>query len=353
MTRKKLRVLVCGVTFGRMYIKGVLKCSDKFELAGILSTGSAESKLISKKYNVPLYTSICDLQENEFDLACVVIRSTIVGGMGTEIAIQLLDKGISVLQEQPVHYDDLMQCLKIVSKRKVMYYVNNFYRDLDIMKKMFDIVNELRKKSKIISIDVVSSVQVLFPILDILGEILEGFVEWDFSNKIYSENYPYSIINGHIHNVPILFQIQNHINSSNPDNDALVLYRIIINFDIGTLILTDTNGNIMWIPRIFVLKGDMDRDVPDNIKKFPSSQLIYTQPFENLEEIYEYAWPGSIKNTLLRIYPRLIEKNIDTKITQRQIVSAKIWSELGNILGASEEVPEYIKYKDSFMFDNI
>jgi hypothetical protein len=49
----------------------------------------------------------------------------------------------------------------------------------------------------------------------------------------------------------------------------------------------------------------------------------------------------------------LIEKNIDTKITQRQIVSAKIWSELGNILGASEEVPEYIKYKDSFMFDNI
>jgi thiazolinyl imide reductase len=349
---KRIRVLVCGVTFGKMYINAILASNEKFELSGILSSGSKASKILAERYNVPLYTNVDDIPVDKFDLACVVIRSTVVGGKGTEIALNLLEKGISVIQEQPVHYNDMIKCLRTAYKKKVLYYINNFYRDLDSVRKMFKTVKEVGINSKILSIEASSSVQVLFPLVDILGEILDGFADWQFSEKINSNNYPYSIITGHAHDIPIVLQIQNHINSQSPDSDALVLHRIVITFDTGTLILTDSNGCLIWIPRICVIRGDLEKDLPNSIKEYPPYQVIYNQPVNTLQEIYQYCWPKSIQNTLERIYVRLINKTIDNKVDQRQIVSCKVWAELGNILGVSEEIPESIKYKKSLYLNN-
>lgn len=51
-----------------------------------------------------MITDLNEVSKKDFDMACVVIRSTAVGGKGTEIAGALLEKGIHVIQEHPVHY---------------------------------------------------------------------------------------------------------------------------------------------------------------------------------------------------------------------------------------------------------
>lgn len=49
---KKLRVMVCGVGFGRYYIEAILRLPDMFELVGILSRGSKNSiKLVQDCIN--------------------------------------------------------------------------------------------------------------------------------------------------------------------------------------------------------------------------------------------------------------------------------------------------------------
>ena len=91
--KNKIRVLLCGVIFGQVYLKGVLNNSD-YQLCGILSTGSEYSRKIAAKYHVSLYTKIDEVSSDNFDLALVVIRSGIVGGEGNKVTQQLLNKGI-------------------------------------------------------------------------------------------------------------------------------------------------------------------------------------------------------------------------------------------------------------------
>lgn len=81
---KKLRVIVCGSTFGQYYIRALQTVPDEFEVVGLLANGSNRSKLCADFYHVPLYTQIEDIPE--VDIACVVIRSRAVGGSGTDIA---------------------------------------------------------------------------------------------------------------------------------------------------------------------------------------------------------------------------------------------------------------------------
>lgn len=89
---KKLRVMVCGVGFGRYYIEAILRLPDMFELVGILSRGSKNSIKLAEKYSVPLMTNIEKISKENVDVACVVVKSSIVGGNGTDIVMELLEK---------------------------------------------------------------------------------------------------------------------------------------------------------------------------------------------------------------------------------------------------------------------
>ena len=129
--KNKIRVLLCGVIFGQVYLKGVLNNND-YQLCGILSTGSEYSRKIAAKYQVSLYTKIDEVSSDNFDLALVVIRSGIVGGEGNKVTQQLLNKGISVIQEQPVHSEEAIENYKIALKNNIFYKVNTFYPYLPI-----------------------------------------------------------------------------------------------------------------------------------------------------------------------------------------------------------------------------
>ena len=59
----KIRTVVCGTSFGRFYIEGIKSLNDQYELVGILSTGSRQSKRIAEKENIKLKDKIDDLKD--------------------------------------------------------------------------------------------------------------------------------------------------------------------------------------------------------------------------------------------------------------------------------------------------
>lgn len=107
----KIRTLVCGSRFGQFYLEAVKALPEQFELVGLLAKGSERSRQCAARFGVPLYTDAAQLPGG-IDLACVVLRSGVMGGGGSELALALLERGISVLQEHPVHHKDMAACMK-------------------------------------------------------------------------------------------------------------------------------------------------------------------------------------------------------------------------------------------------
>jgi thiazolinyl imide reductase len=79
------------------------------ELVGLLAQGSARSRELAHAFGIPLYTSPEQITEMP-DIACIVVRSTVAGGTGTQLARHFLTRGVHVIQEHPsirmtsVHY---------------------------------------------------------------------------------------------------------------------------------------------------------------------------------------------------------------------------------------------------------
>jgi len=92
MSRNK-RVVVVGARFGEIYLNAFLKQRLGLELAGIVARGSARARQLAHAFGVFLYTDINQLPD-DIDIACVVVRSTIVGGCGSTLAEVLLKRGI-------------------------------------------------------------------------------------------------------------------------------------------------------------------------------------------------------------------------------------------------------------------
>ena len=95
---RKIKAIVCGTTFGQFYCEALRLMQNEIEFDGILSTGSERSKKCAQAYGVKSYTSVEELGE-EIQLACVAVRSGVLGGNGTELAVSLLERGISVIQQ--------------------------------------------------------------------------------------------------------------------------------------------------------------------------------------------------------------------------------------------------------------
>lgn len=339
---KKLRVLVCGTTFGRFYLEGIAGLDEFYELSGILSTGSQHSKNIADKYRVPLYTNMNNIDKAKFDVACVVIRSGIVGGRGTEIAMELLHKGIHVIQEQPIHYNDIGKCYKIARTNKRLFMVNTFYPYLRQVSKYLSLCEGLLKRTEACYLSAGCSLQVLYPMVDLLGRICGGFYPFKIKENSLGKNGLFDIFCGEIKGIPFDVRIQNQLNGNNPDNYFHLLHRFTLYTEAGSLSLTETNGEIIWKPRYIVPKnneGILDPYLDSRLMKLPLEEVIQNKEV-TFQSMYEKVWPDGIRTYLREAYKAFLKNSTKANQMQRNLESAKIWNEIGKLIGGSEQLPE-------------
>ncbi|TWH46108.1 Gfo/Idh/MocA family oxidoreductase [Sporomusa sp. KB1] len=334
---KPLRVVVCGTTFGRVYLRGIAQMPEEFELAGILARGSSHSARCAEEYHVPLYTDIDQLANVGVDMACVVVRSTVGGGAGTELANDLLLRGIHVLQEYPVHHNDVVKCLRSARKATCSYRINSFYPELDTVRSFILTARQALQKSKAVYIDAACSLQVLFPLVDILGQSLGGFRPWSFllaSNPVSED--PFCSLSGQIRGIPVSLRVQNQINPADPDNHTHLLHRIVLGTNSGSLMLTDTHGFVLWNPRMHVERetdGILALDGSD-----PFFSLAVTEPVTPIKNItftsvFNGLWTEGIKRSLRRFRETVLAGKEDQQLAQYQLTACQVWQDIGLQLG--------------------
>lgn len=212
---KKLRVIVCGSTFGQYYIRALQTVPDEFEVVGLLANGSNRSKLCADFYHVPLYTQIEDIPE--VDIACVVIRSRAVGGSGTDIAEYFLNKKVHVIQEQPIHPKDMEVCYRAAKKNHVLFQMGDLYPNLIEVKNFIKCARYLNKKENPLYLRASFSPQVSYPAIDIISRIVPSIHTWKIKS-ITKELGPFDILMGEIGKTPIFIEYHNQVDPRDPDN---------------------------------------------------------------------------------------------------------------------------------------
>lgn len=144
---RKIKAIVCGTTFGQFYCEA-LRRMPEILFDGILSTGSVRSQRCAERYGVRSYTAADELPA-DIQLACVAVRSGVLGGNGTELAAALLERGIHVIQEQPVHYKDAERCIRIAKQHGVCYRVGDLYEYLPNIRCFLESAEEFMKHLRV------------------------------------------------------------------------------------------------------------------------------------------------------------------------------------------------------------
>lgn len=336
---KPLKVLVCGTNFGRVYLKGLERCGDKFKIAGIFSHGSTQSKQEAEKYGVPLITDLNKVSKKDFDMACVVIRSTAVGGKGTEIAGALLEKGIHVIQEHPVHYNDIVKLLKVAKENNCVYQVNSFYPNVKNVQEFIVKSNKLLKKSRPTYIDATCSTQVLFPMISILGKALSGFHTWKLQTiDSVNSKFPFKVLSGEIRGIPAIVKIQNQLDPKDPDNNGFLLHRIVLGTTEGSLCLDNSNGLVIWNPQMYVphAEGVLDMYGNNSYVELPVSEVADGVRNTTYAEVYKELWPEGIV-CALNDFARAITDNSQKNIMAQQMLTiSEIWKDLSEKIGSPQ-----------------
>lgn len=335
MMQKKIKTIVAGTTFGQFYLQALQYMSDRFELCGILASGSSRSQRLAKEYQVPLYKSVDELPE-DIELACVIIRASALGGKGTDLSLALMNRGINVIQEQPLHHKELSECFKTAKKNGVFFHVGDLYVNLPAVRQFTAAAKELMKKQQILYIEASCSTQVSYPLVDILNHIFPTMRPFKIK-KTDNESGPFHILTAEIAKIPAIFLIHNEMNPDDPDNFMHLLQRVTIGTTGGRLCLYDSHGPVVWHNRLHVPTSLYKEDViskklPENLE-LNSRYQLGDVPEIPYSQIIGTEWPKAIARDL-DIYRQLKEgEQKRAVLSSRELIASEIWHSITNELG--------------------
>ena len=327
---EEIRVLVAGTGFGRYYLKAIEK-SDKLKLAGILSKGSEHSRRIAEQYSVKCYTDISEPDLKNIDLAVVAVRSLLSFGKGGVIAKQIAEKGVTVLEEQPVYFAEAEKILDKVMPGKNAYDICNFYRYMGAVKDFLGKFSELRDKVLINRIRASASIQALYPMLDILYDIVGNHDNTQFR---CIDKDRVSIFKGNDGDTDIYLNIYNEYEPNNMDGSFQLLFSISIETDKGILTLNDPSGPLIW-QNHFIMADSAKNDELENTLLSETSHCDNALTFSGL---YEDQWTAAMEETMLSCSELAGNAELMKKKSEKILTVCRLWSEITKETGKPYKV---------------
>ncbi|WP_055483328.1 Gfo/Idh/MocA family oxidoreductase [Sphaerimonospora mesophila] len=357
------RVLVAGTKFGQVYLQAFRRPGFPFELAGILARGSERSLACAEHYGVPLYTDPGQVP-GDVRLACVVIRGGLLGGPGAEVAQALMERGVHVLQEHPLHHDELAACLRTAKRAGVVYHLNSFYVNVAPVRRFLAAAAELLARRPARYVDAACGFQVAYALLDILGRSLGGVRPWAFTPpaprdaaaaRLTTLDVPFRGLDGVLAGVPLTLRVQNQLDPADPDNHAHLLHRITIGTEAGNLTLVGTHGPVVWSPR-----PDFPREVQDAATgtvhfaegppggadsgaagdhlDVPSAVPLGPAEAPSYRRIFDTVWPEGIEHALRRLHAAASAGTSPAREGQYHLTLCRLWQDITALLGPPELV---------------
>lgn len=320
------RAIVVGSTFGAVYAEALAAPESPVELVGLLSTGSRQSADLASRLAIPLYTGMNSLPR--VDIAFVVVRSGVVGGEGTRVCQELLSRGVHVVQEQPVHADEIMSLLHVAAENAVLYTVNDFYSRVAPMRQFICAAKTLDSLARIRYVHARASLHVVYPLFTILASIVGPLTP---AQIVMPEQTGGPFVAGRIMlaDLPVDLLIQNELCASEPDNYARLLHTLTVGSDAGELVLHHTHGPTRWHPRPHPDSWASQSGCPIServgIDFDPTTATVRNELWADAVRLAASEFLGSIGR-------------VRTGVTQRFVRATRLWSEFTSAMGPAAPI---------------
>ena len=336
---KKLKAVLCGATFGQFYMEALSRLSEKFEVVGLIARGSEKSRKCADFYNVPLFTSADEVPEDT-DIAFVILRSGILGGVANDYVKYFLERKIHVFQEFPVHPKDAEENFKLSLKNKVCYCIGDFYVKLPQIRNFISRVKELNEICPPSHIQLGCSSAVSFPAVMMLREMLPSAKNTEL--KCLSENEtPFQIIAGKIDNIPLTAEVHNETNTKDPDSAMYLLQSFNVIYENGRLSLQDPFGGICWYSKV---KSSAKRYESGAVARLSGGNsadgcilLSMPEKIESQQDMTE-IWIGAIISDINDMLESIENKNFYIKKSQWELSGIKFWDKFSKITGFPKRI---------------
>lgn len=332
-----LRVVVAGTGFGRIYLDALAKGDRAFRLTGILARGGATSQACATQAGVPLYTDAGDVPDDT-DIVCVVIRSGATGGPGSDMARGFLRRGIHVLQEHPVHHDEIAGNLQAARQGDAAYAVNTLHPNLAPVRRFLAAAASVRERQRPRYIDVTCNSQMLYPLLDLAGRALGGLRPWRFDDiPADVSGHPFTTLHGRLGDVPLCLRVQNAVHPDDPDNHSFLLGQVAIGFDGGVLALPELHGPVLWHPRLHAPRtgdGRLAMSGPGTERLAVASTSVFG-PTEapSWHDVFANTWPDAVRVALHELRAAIDEPTRRRSLGAWAMDASQAWNEASRRLG--------------------
>jgi pyochelin biosynthesis protein PchG len=315
--------VVVGATFGAVYADALSGKGSPVELIGIVGAGGPRSRALATRLGLPLHTALDDVPP--VDTAVVVVRSTVVGGTGSRISARFLERGSHVLQEQPVHGDELIDLSRIAARHGVGYGVNDFYSSVRPVRRFVAAARLLSARSPIRYAQARCAVQVSYPLFTLLAQVIPRLTPARV-DRSPAPATPFATVRLTLDDVPIDLHIDNHLCADDPDNHLRLLHDMILGTDAGELVLTHTHGPTRWRPRWSGAGSTLTVSQPGGCETEPTVAEIRTE-----------LWPEAVRTAVATFVDTVHSKR--NPLSQRVIRAAGLWSQVTATLGAPALFP--------------
>lgn len=346
----KLRAIVCGTKFGRIYLKAFREPDMPVALTGILGLGSERSRRCAAHYGVPLFTAVDQLPA-DIDIACVVVGSGVGGGEGATLAQALMRRGIHVLQEHPLLPVELAACLRTARESRVQYHLNTHYVTIAPVRRFIAAARRLREHGRLAFIDAACSIQVAYTLFDILGEALGSLRPWGFAppqpwpeavRRLAGTPPPYRCLEGVLAGIPFTLRVQNALDPADPDNHSHFLHRITIGAAGGCLTLADTHGPVTWTPRLHLPASAASLaaidEAPEDHLDEPAFAAAGAEAVTH-RDVLGRIWPQGVAVALSRLAAAIRAEESPLRRGQYHLAVCELWQHVTRLLGFPELRP--------------
>lgn len=311
------RVLVAGATFGQMYLNALRHCQPHVVAVGLLSRGSDRSRRIAEMHGVPLFTSIDDVPGGT-DLACIAVRADSVGGTGTTLATQFLERGISVLHELPASKGDVTACLRAAHLGGARFAVADLYRWLPAVRAFRAAARELIALDAPLAVDAHLSIQPAYALARLLTEI--GLSLRPVALRPSQDG---TLVSGTLGGTPVSVRYATVLDARDTDNDVR-FPSVSIHTRTGTLTLADVHGPVLWIPTLHLpeqAKGGATPVDDDLALTATSTELFHPQ--NTHATILTDLWPQALASQIMAMFT-----DASNAAAQRTLQVAQLWEAL-------------------------
>lgn len=341
-TNGKQRVLIVGAKFGEMYLNAFIQPPEGLELMGLLAQGSPRARALAQAFAIPLYTAPEQLTEMP-DIVCIVVRSTIAGGAGTRLARYFLERGVHVIQEHPLHPDDI-DALQILAKEKgCCYWINTFYAHARAGRTWINDAGELyqRLNKRARTAQLTTSRQLLYSCLDLL--LLAQEVDAAAVNSdVVAQFHDFDCLKLSWPGGEASLLLQRYLDPEDPDMHSLIMHRLLLGWPEGYLSLESSYGPVIWSSSLYVPQHqDSERSLyqRQDILREPSA-LTRCPSSGSWRDCCEVAGPEGVSWLLHQLRKHLAgEPAPRACVARHQADLSRLWQQILRKVGSAESTP--------------